>query len=342
MLAKEKTKLKQGYTMHPVVPADLEAVVNLMNAFSQATMGVNEVTLDEVENLWQTPGVNIEEDLRLVTDPEGELVGYVESLAMNKPPVHPYLWLRLHPTRDDGNAGEALLVWALAHAARVLDTLPADLRVSVGTHNLSTFSRGHELFERFGLKPVRHSFIMHRGLPEAPPLPVWPEGITLRPFVVERDAKAVYLAKEEAFEDHFGHVRAPFEEGFAAWKHQSIGEKDYDPSLWFIAMDGNEIAGASLCRVNDGEEALPMGWVNSLSVRRPWRKRGLGSALLLHSFGEFYRRGFKKVGLGVDAGNITGALRIYERAGMYVARQYDRYEKELRPGRELMTTGLTD
>lgn len=341
-MAEQKTRLKPGYTMRPVVAADLEATADLMNAFSQSTMGVNEVTMDELENLWQSPGMDMARDLRVVSNPAGELVGYVESSAMNNPPVHPYLWLRLHPTKEDGNAGEALMEWALAHAERVLGLVPSDLRVSAGTHNISTFTRGHELLERFGLHPIRHSFIMHRGLLETPPPPAWPAGITLRPFDVERDAKAVYMSKEEAFEDHFGHLQQPFEQGFAAWKHETIGEKDYDPSLWFVAMDGDQIAGLSLCRVNDGEEELPIGWVASLSVRRPWRKRGLGTALLLHSFGEFYRRGFKKVGLGVDASNITGALRIYEDAGMYVARQYDRYEKELRPGKELATTDLAN
>jgi mycothiol synthase len=60
-------------------------------------------------------------------------------------------------------------------------------------------------------------------------------------------------------------------------------------------------------------------------------------ALLQHSFRELYARGQKKVGLGVDAASLTGATRLYERAGMHVARQYDTYEKELRPGRDLST-----
>ena len=72
-------------------------------------------------------------------------------------------------------------------------------------------------------------------------------------------------------------------------------------------------------------------------MRRPWRHMGLGMALLLHSFREFYRRGTHKVGLSVDSQNLTGATRLYERAGMHVARQYDTYQKELRPGVELST-----
>jgi ribosomal protein S18 acetylase RimI-like enzyme len=77
-----------------------------------------------------------------------------------------------------------------------------------------------------------------------------------------------------------------------------------------------------------------------LGVRRPWRKRGLGLALLHHSFNEFYRRGKRKVGLGVDAQNLTGALRLYEKAGMHVDQAYDTYEKELREGTEISVQSL--
>jgi ribosomal protein S18 acetylase RimI-like enzyme len=97
-----------------------------------------------------------------------------------------------------------------------------------------------------------------------------------------------------------------------------------------IAWDGDQIAGFSLNRYRMGS-----GWIGTLGVRRPWRKRGLGEALLLHSFGEFYRRGTKTVGLGVDAQNPTGATRLYQKAGMYPASEFVIYEKELRPGREI-------
>ena len=84
-----------------------------------------------------------------------------------------------------------------------------------------------------------------------------------------------------------------------------------------------------------------MGWVATLGVPRPWRKRGIGLALLRHSFNEFYRRGKRKVGLGVDAQSLTGALRLYESAGMHVHQTFDQYEKELRPGVEISTQSLS-
>ena len=77
-----------------------------------------------------------------------------------------------------------------------------------------------------------------------------------------------------------------------------------------------------------------IGWIRTLGVRPPWRKRGLGEALLLHSFGEFYKRGTKTIGLGVDAQNPTGATRLYQKVGMVAVSEFVTYEKGLRSGRE--------
>ncbi|MCL5429840.1 MAG: GNAT family N-acetyltransferase [Chloroflexi bacterium] len=336
MLTKEKTVgLKEGYCLKSVGVEDLDAVLSAIHAFSQATMGINEMTRSELESFWQTPGLNMAEDLRIVVGPNGKVAGYVECLTLTTPPVHPYIWLSVHPDYFGSIVPEVLLDWAIERAGHVMETLPKDLRVSIHMHNIASFKPWQRLFENAGFALTRHSFIMHRDITDKPPEPQWPAGITLRPFDPVRHAVEVFRANDEAFEDHFGHIKQPFEQGFALFEHW-LQEPSSDSSLWFIAMDGDEVAGVSLCRVNEDEET-PIGWVGDLSVRRLWRKRGLGMALLIHSFGEFYRRGYKKVGLGADASNLTGALRLYQKAGMYVKRQFDRYEKELKPGKELMT-----
>ena len=175
------------------------------------------------------------------------------------------------------------------------------------------------------------------------PEPVWTEGITLHTFNSEMDAEAVYRAEDDSFRDHFGYVEQPFEDGFKRFKHFVLDAKDFDPTLLFLAMDGpsGEIAGINICRPHSYDDP-EMGWVGTLGVRRQWRKRGIGLALLRHSFNEFYRRGKRKVGLGVDAQNLTGALRLYESAGMHVHQAYDQYEKELRPGTEISVQSLQE
>ena len=63
-----------------------------------------------------------------------------------------------------------------------------------------------------------------------------------------------------------------------------------------------------------------------LAVRRPWRRRGLGEALLREAFVALGAAGKRRAGLGVDAENTTGAVALYKRVGMHVVRRSDTWE----------------
>jgi mycothiol synthase len=104
-----------------------------------------------------------------------------------------------------------------------------------------------------------------------------------------------------------------------------IDAPDFDPALWTVARDSEEVAGVIRC----DPRRWGGGWVGVLGVRRPWRRRGLGLALLQRSFGTFFDRGERRVALGVDAENPSGATRLYERAGMHVEAEHLTWEKEM-------------
>ncbi len=163
----------------------------------------------------------------------------------------------------------------------------------------------------------------------------------MRTLRVGEEERAVLRAVREAFRDHWGYVEHPFEDDYQQWMHMLKDDPDFDPSLWFLAVERDEIVGTSLCRLKARDDA-EMGWVGTLGVRRAWRRQGIALALLQHSFKEFYRRGKRKVGLGVDAQSLTGATRLYEKAGLHSdpERQFSIYEKELRPGEDISTQSV--
>jgi mycothiol synthase len=210
-----------------------------------------------------------------------------------------------------------LLDWGEARARAIALGSPA--RIHAGGPDDDETLNG-ELRER-GYELVRHFFTMEIDLAEEPAKPDWPDGIGVRTFR-SGDERAVYEADMEAFEDHWDFFTVSFEE----WREYFVESDEFDPQLVFLAEDGKELAGFALCW---SERRPDTGHVNVLAVRRPWRGRGLGTALLLHSFHEFRRRGRAKVDLGVDAENLTGAVRLYERVGMRAVRRFDAYRKEL-------------
>jgi mycothiol synthase len=173
-----------------------------------------------------------------------------------------------------------------------------------------------------GYRVVRHSFRMEADLRTEPEEPTWPEGISVRTFRRGEDDRRAYEVQEETFADQFDAEPMSYEE----WRHWSFGQT-FDPALWFLAEEHGELAGILIARPERGGDDA-VGWISVLGVRRPWRRRGLGRALLLHAFHELRARGKLRAGLGVDGSNPTGAVRLYEAVGMEVVRRTDHWERQ--------------
>lgn len=334
--------LPEGFTARGARLEDVEASIEMYNLWSQSVIGKDEINdAEAIRNEWVSPGFDPEEGIRLVFAHDGTLVGYIEVWTTTKPPVHPWIWGRVHPDYSELGIGSWMLTWAENHAMKALDELKPELRFAPRIGTYAQAKESQNLFKDFGYTQIRSSYRMMIELEATPPTPVWPEGIELRTYNPETDLEAVYRTDQEAFRDHFGFIEEPYEEGLARFKHFMTGFDGFDPSLWFIAWDGDEVAGICLCRPHSYDNP-EVGHVGTLGVRRPWRKRGLGLAFLHHSFGEFYRRGKRKVDLGVDAENLTGALRLYKKAGMHIYLQFDLFEKEIRPGKEFSVQSLAE
>ncbi|MEA2008837.1 MAG: GNAT family N-acetyltransferase, partial [Chloroflexota bacterium] len=328
------TQLPQGFTVRPGTMEDIPSAVELFNAYSQHYLGVQESTVSNLKTEWSTPKFNPKTDIRLVHNPENKLVGYIEVGMTSNPPVHPWVRGRVHPAYHGKGIGAYLQSWGEERARQAIPRCSDAVRVAYRSGTDSTIKPAKRLFESAGLKLIRHGFNMLINLDTLPPAPVWPAGITIR-TVKDREAEieAIFCVDNEAFKDHFGYVEEPYQDGLAHFSHWFLNDEEHqDPSLWFLAMDGEKIAAIAICRRRDWENEN-YGHVSNLAVLRAYRKRGIGLALLRHAFREFYRRGKSGVTLEVDAQNLTGALRLYKRAGMHVHRQHDQYEKELRPGK---------
>jgi len=315
---------------------DLENAVKLFNLCSNHMIGRNEVTVSDVRAEWILQDFDLETATRVAVDRSGKLIGYVEVWDIDELPVDIWVWGRVHPDHEGRGIGTTLMKWAEIRARQALGRVPDDIKVAMRSGIFSNYERGLELFRNRGMRPIRRFYTMAIDINEQPPAAQWPDGITIRPMSGKDEARKVIAAVDDAFKDHWGYVEQPFEQELERWLHFMNHNESFDPNLWYLAMDGDEIAGVSLCTEKSREDPA-MAWISTLGVRRPWRRQGLGLALLHHSFGEFYRLGKAQVGLGVDATSLTGATRLYERAGMHPIRQFNTYELVLRPGRDIST-----
>jgi mycothiol synthase len=315
------TGLPEGYAARAPEREDAGEVAALIHASDLADNGASDMSVEELLDDWHS--LDLAGEAVAVVAPDGTIAGYAD--VVNRSFVTVSVYGYVHPDFRDLGIGTHLISWGERWTRERMPHAPEDARVVVQHYINRLNETAQLLLISLDYAPARGVYVMETELDEVPPQPDWPDGISVRTFVTGQDERPLFEAVEDAFRDMWGRPRGTFERFVEMTEQQS-----FDPTLWFMAMDGDEIAGATLCKTLAGE-----GWIQVVGVRRPWRNRGLGLALLRHTLAEYHRRGVHKVALSVDAESITGAPRLYGRAGMRVREGYVIYLKELRPGRDL-------
>jgi ribosomal protein S18 acetylase RimI-like enzyme len=297
-----------GFRIRTATESDVELAAGILRAEERALRGESDWGVEDTIDFWRL--ANLNRGAWLVETADGNPAAFAAAIERRGKVDG---WASVHPDFTGRGLATALLA-RLEQRAREIGTR----YVKVGA--FAENSAALRLFERLGYREARHYYQMRIDLDHPPDPPEWPPGITPSAFRLE-DARAFHAALNEAFAEEWGFQALLFEE----WKRIRLDVPETDFSLWFIARDGHEIAGVARCDPKqDGG-----GWIGSIGVRKPWRKRGVGLALLRQAFVEFHRRGEPHVGLGVDAQNPTGATRLYEAAGMRVLKEDIIFGKEL-------------
>jgi len=296
------------YSVRPARLSDIEEVHEIISLQNIADYGNAMRSMDDLQKSWQS--IDLEKDT-CTAHADGKLAGYAELLENDSPFI--YLADRINTDL----AFQLLMILEEKASSRKKETVNLFTRVSQKNHTLV------QLFASNGYKSNLSFIIMELVMQEQPPAAQWTKNITARTFIKGQDEQATYHADEEASKDKGYHDPLSYE----GWVKRMDMEKDsFDPGIWFLACEGNEIAGVAL---NVFAEESNTGWVDHLSVRQARRKRGIGKALLLHTFGEFYRRGIHTVKLSVDSKSLTNAPHLYESVGMQTVQQYHIYRKEI-------------
>jgi mycothiol synthase len=200
---------------------------------------------------------------------------------------------------------------SMERAAREPDGTPVTLESFV--EDLET---GHKaILAEAGFQPVRHFFLMRVDDLENVPEAQLPDGLEIRPVTPDHH-RAIFDAEAEAFKDHWGH-----QEQTDDLFRTMFAPAELDTDLWAVAWDGDEIAGVVQAWIWPEENEklrVKRGWLERISVRRAWRRRGLARALTAVAMGKLHDAGMEDAMLGVDSENPTGALGLYEALGFVV------------------------
>jgi mycothiol synthase len=303
------SSLPEGFRLRAAEPADVELAAAIVRAEEKELRGRSDWGATEMNAFWRS--ADLDGGTWIVETRGGTPAAFAATIERGDSVD---CWAAVHPQFSSRGLATALL-------ARVEQRAREQRARVLKTGMFAENAAAARLLERLGFREARHYYQMRIALDPPPEPPEWPRDIGPSTFRAG-DARAFHAALHDAFAQEWGFHSIPFEE----WKRTRLEAPDTDTSLWFLARAGDEVAGVARCAANHHGG----GWIAALGVRKPWRRRGVGLALLRHAFVEFHRRGEPHVGLGVDAENPTGATRLYERAGMSVVTEDIVYAKELR------------
>ena len=222
--------------------------------------------------------------------------------------------------------GGALLAWGEARNREIAADHPDDRPRWHAGWTWDADDQAVRLLRASGYTPCRQFFAMVRPHLDDIPSLALPEGFEIRP-VDDNLLHDVFVADKKAFRDHWG---AMFED--EATFERFAGDPRTDPSLFVVAFAGEEIAGAVLNLIDDAENARfdrRRGTLDSVFVRRPYRQRGLGRALVARSLALLRDRGMTSAYLGVDVDNPHAALHLYESCGFTPVHSTTHWRKPL-------------
>lgn len=302
---------------------------------SALTIAAN--TFDDIPSLPTPHNLQVEMEAAEGADPVDDVVlvevdgrvvaaSGIERVVREEIPNY-QLWGTVDPEFRRRGLGTALMGWTLVRARVRASREDPGVRV-----DLASFAQDREIGHRalladVGMEPARHFFLMRRtGLDEVPVAPL-PDGLEIRP-VSEDHWRTILDAENEAFRDHWGH-REMTDSDY----QRTFSQAELDTSLWVVAWDGDQIAGVVQNWIWPEENQrlnVKRGWLEHISVRRPWRRRGLARAITAASLVKIRDAGLEEAMLGVDSENPNGALGLYEGLGFAVRSRAAAYRREFK------------
>ncbi len=311
-------------------PGDLELIVVMLNAAESVDHADLGTSVHEMREQLNRPGVSPEQDGFVAEDESGRIVafGYLEFKQETEECGY-RCWFNIHPMFRGRGLEDRMLARLEERASELMVEVSAD-KVYLSASGHAAYAERLAAFERARMKEIRRFWVMLREHLETLPAPQFPEGLVIRGYRMGEDDAESLDALNDSFSEHFGHC----EEYMEDWQNY-LHSSAYRPDLTVVAIDPqrNRIAGFNHISVNEGEcrrLGHGRGWIDILGVRKEYRKRGLGEALILQGMHNLRQAGMSEAVLGCDSQNTTNATKLYFRVGFRVLHETIAHGKYLR------------
>lgn len=305
--------LPSGYLVRPPTERDSAAVADVVVAEDVADFGEPSFTEEDLLDDWKRPRFSLERDAWVLSGPTGRVIGYA------------YVWEAQPETEIEADAflmpeytGRGLGGYLLDLIERRSVDICRGRSMRLGLYASTVNEAKRALLRRRGFEKTRSVLRLRIDLESRPPeQPTVPSDVEVRVFD-PADSDAVRAVMQEAFEGHHRYTLRRFDE----WLELRLRHPAFDPSLWRVAVAGDEVIGAVLVY-----DVGRTGYLSSIGVKEAWRGHGVGPALLREAFRTLRERGQMRVVVSMDADAAPATARLYEEAGMRVHERYDWFTK---------------
>lgn len=322
------TTLLSSFKIRPTTEAiDYEAIAHLINFCKTVDNLEDFISAEELEHEFNSPDFDIEQDLRLWENDQGQLCAVAQCwIPDREEAVDAHLWFSILPNWRGLGLESDIFTWGETRlqAVSALRSLPGRLRCGARSDQVTRLA----LLEQQGMIPDREFYRMARSLMEEIPEPQFPDGFTVRPLQGDVEVEAWVELFNQSFIDHWNFIPLTVSD-----RQHWMKDSSYQPDLDLVAVAPDGTLAAFCYNLIHGHENEKLGrlegWIADLGTRRGFRRLGLGRAMLLSGLHTLKAKGMDTAVLGVDSQNPSGALKLYQSVGFSQRYSFISYVKEI-------------
>jgi len=314
------------------VPEDIPAIVSLVNTSNEFDKIDERETVEGLTNHFMNlKNCDLEAD-SIALEADGKLIGFGRNWWKEETDgtLVYGIYIDIHPDWRNQGIGTHLQKSFEKRISEISSSHDPEKPKKIRIGGMDTQKNKFEIAKKFGFKEDRFFFEMTRDLSLPIPDPVFPDNIEIRPVLKEHYRK-IWEAEGEAFKEHWGFVK-PDEKDYQAWVKRIEDVPEFEPEIWKVAWDGDQIAGMVLNFLLEEENRIlniKRGWTEDICVLPNWRKKGLASALINESMHMFKEMSMEETALGVDTDNALNALSLYKNCGYKATNTWVFFQKPL-------------
>ncbi len=333
------TKLREGLVMRSPEKTESKKAQILFDKYNMHVSGEKRAKAELIAKIWESPNFDLKENARIIENENEEWLGYSAVWNTEKPHIENRIVIKILPDYLGTDIETVLDEWGAQKSISNISKAPKDAEVLISQSIFDSQKERIQSLKSNGFSEGRYFWRMGIDLDDSINKTDFPEGITVSTFSEKKNLMDIINCDRAAFKDHWGYVESPIDDEIKDWEHWIKTDPFHDPSFWFIAYSGDEIAGLSLCN-NGSVQDKNVAYIDTVCVKKEFRKKGIAAALLRHSFSELKKAGRTKANLHVDAASLTGATKLYEGVGMKVNQFTTEMEKIIQEGKSYRTENL--